>query len=216
MTNTGPCVVAYETDPNHPGLHRLLRSLERWKWQHNIILDRRWRGFGHRLKRVVEACRDLVGRYTHVIHVDARDVIAVGPPSEWVPPPVPLLLATEMNVWPNPTLKPLYPDHPSPWKFAHSQFTVDQKRLDVFNGVDSIPDHYDDQLWVSELFLKGTPDVALDYAGATVQSIAFSHPWADYFEVDDDRVVNKITGTRPLLCHGNGGTDMSWLPGGKL
>lgn len=216
MTNTGPVVLAYETDPSHPGLHRLLRSLEKWKWQHNVILEPRWQGFGRRLKSIAAACRDLLGRYTYCIHVDARDVVAVGPPSEWVPPPVPLLLATEMACWPNyPGLQEKYPPNltPSPWKHAHSQFTIKTDRVDLL-ACDGISDVKDDQFHCHELFLSGNPEVALDFDGKYVQSIAHSHPWQQFFEVDGDRVYNKITKVKPLFVHGNGGTDLSWVPGG--
>lgn len=216
MTNTGPCVVAFETDPNHPGLHRLLRSLEKHKWQHNIILDPHWRGFGHRLKRTVETCRDLVGRYTHIISVDSRDVVAVGPPGEWIPPPVPLLYAAEQALWPPvPGLAERYPFQipwPSLWRHAHSPFIIDLKHIDLL-AADGIDNLKDDQLHAHERFLSGNPDIQLDTQCKYIQSIAHCHPWDKFFAVEGERVRNLMTGSRPLWVHGNGTTTMDWVPG---
>jgi hypothetical protein len=209
-----PVVIAYETDAANPGLARLRRSLDRLGWDFELVLERRWRGFGRRLKAVVERCRSLGDRYSHAVHVDSRDVVAVGPATEFVAPTVPLLLATEKAAWPRPELQSLYPPPPTPhpWKHAHSQFVVRLDRLDLLDCA-HVRDNYDDQLHVTELFLRGSPEIALDYDCRYVQSIAHSNPWQADFAVEDGRVHNLKTGSLPLIVHGNGGTAMDWVPG---
>lgn len=209
-----PVIVTYDTHADHPGLARLIRSLDKWGWEKEVVIERGWRGFGRRLKAVVERCRTLGDRYTHAIHVDARDVVFVAPPSDFVAPPVPLLFATEQALWPPvPGLKELYPPPPSmPFCHAHSQYTVDLSRLDLLN-CDDIPDHKDDQLHAHEVFLSGNPEVALDYNCVYVQSVAHCHPWQKFFAVEGERVRNLLTGSLPLSLHGNGQTTMTWIPG---
>lgn len=219
MTNTGPVVVCYETDTSSRGLHRLLRSLEKWGWDHNVVTDRKWLGSGRRLKEVAKHCRALVGRYTHVIHVDSRDVVCTGPRSEWVPPSCPLLLSAELNCWPDQSLADRYPPNPLPWRFPHSQFVLSLKHCDVLD-LDGLEDGTSDQLHLHRLYLKNTGDIAIDHSGKYVQSVLRKRldgtEIDHHFEVVDGRVVNKLTGERPLVCHANGLADLSWIEGGSL
>lgn len=205
--------VSYDTDVRHPGVGRLVRSLERWGWDYRFVVDDRWRGFGRKFKKIAAACRELADRFDYAISVDARDVVAVGPPSDFAPPPVPLLLSTEENCWQSPVPRAGYPSKPGVWRFPHSPFTVDLRRCELLRD-DLLADHDDDQRHCHGLYLEGRRDeVDLDYDCRVVQSLAFCHPWPNFFAVEGDRVRNLKTGSLPLFVHGNGGTAMDWVPG---
>jgi hypothetical protein len=210
-----PVVLAYETDPSNSGVKKFVRSLEKFGWNYQLIVEPRWRGFGRRLKKVIEKAKELKGSYSHCIHVDARDVLFQGNPSEFVAPEVPLLLAGEENLWPG-TVKVSrqeYPQGTSIWRFAHSQYVLDLNYCDLMEA-EEIEDTKDDQLHCHEIFFKTNRDnVRIDYECKYIQSIAFcANPWQKHFEVDSGRLYNIATKTYPLAVHGNGGTDMTWVP----
>lgn len=208
-----PYIVTYDTEISHPGVQRLLTSLRKWKWDFTILRDPQWLGFGRKFKRTVAHCKELAERtdYTHVISIDARDFIAVGPPEEFTAPIVPLLISTEKGCWPDSHLASEYPKCDTPWKYAHSPFTIDLTRLELLHP-EWLQDWEDDQRHVTKLFF-GIEErfVALDYRGDVVQSVAFCLPnWQDSFEINGDRISNKLTGSKPLLLHANGGTETEW------
>lgn len=212
---TAPRVVAvtFETDANHPGLRRLCKSLVKWGWDYQVVLEPRWKGFGFKFKSIAGRCRQLGDAYDWAVSIDSRDFVAVGPPTDFQPPPVPLLLSTEENCWQSPVARADYPSKPGVWRFAHSPFTIDLRRCELLRDGE-VADTDDDQRHCHRLYLEGgRGEVDLDYDCRVVQSIAFNHPWTDYFAVEGDRVRNLKTGSLPLAIHANGGTAMDWVPG---
>lgn len=207
-----PVVVTYDTDPANPGLARLVRTLENRGWHYEVLIDRGgWRGFGRRLKVAADRCRELSGTYSHAIHVDARDVVCTAPPVDFYPPHCPLLLATERGCWPDGDRAVNYPPCSHPWKFAHSQFVLDLKRVELLD-CDGIEDWADDQRHLTDVYFKGNPEVQLDYRSDYVQSVAFCNPnFLDWFAIEGNRVRNRTTGSLPLFCHGNSRVDLNWL-----
>lgn len=217
-----PLVVAFATTMTHPGAQRWLASCARWGWAYFAIVGP-WRGWGGRLRQVL-AYAETARRdgFTHLVHTDMWDVIALGPPSElgealdrYARPP--LLLAVEAGCWPDGTLAPRYEPRLLPWWYPHSQFVIDLSQPFPV-GVADVDDAQDDQRHFHQLVLAGTPGLVLDRQCAVFQSIAHSHPWPQFFALDGDpmlgqarRLANVLTGTRPLFAHGNGGTDMAWL-----
>lgn len=211
-----PIVIIYASDFTHKGLQRLIGSLSYYNWDYHVIRYE-WRGWSHRLKSVWKSLAvHKQTSYTHAIHVDAYDVIATGPSSmfesAWKSANydnAAMILATELNCWPDKSKAELHPQNPSPWKYAHSQFTVDLSRLDELSVVADIPEGADDQGYLMDLFLSWKYPIRLDYGCRIVQSIAFAHPWQNWFW--EKPLTNRLTGSEPLFAHGNGGTDMSWL-----
>jgi len=209
MTNK-VVVVSYTNYPNHSGSQRFVNSLKKWGWDYSLVTEPQWKGFGNRLKKVVERFNELKDKYDWGIHIDAHDVIASGPPSEFVAPDYPLQLACEGGCWPDGFKEQQYPQpRKQLWWYAHSQYIVNLKRLDVLKA-EGLDDYADDQRHCTDLYFNNPDEVKLDYECKTIQSIAFAHPWTDYFEYQGDRVVNKITGSKPLFLHANGGTSTEW------
>lgn len=221
-----PVVLSYGN--NQDECHRLMNSLAAWGWEYEILgIGESWKGWSHRLRTVWNRAEELRGKYTHVVHVDAYDVIANNYAHEFGDAwntanydNAALVLAAEVNCWPKKELAERHPPNPSPWKYAHSQWVLDLDRMDEVSVVGEIPDGYDDQLWLMERFLDWKYPIRLDYAGYLVQSTAFSHPWQAWFGIDGassfdpvmgkDHVLNPVA--QPLFLHANGGTDTSWWP----
>jgi hypothetical protein len=221
-----PCVVTFETDPTHPGLALLVASCHQWGWPIRLVHSE-WRGWGWRLKRVLAQSNRLRQEgFTHLLHLDARDVLMLAPVGRFAEVMAhydhpPLLLATEHNCWPGEAKKwediPKYQESKrvSRWPFPHSQYCLDLTKP-VPAGFGQCGDTIDDQLHCHETFVNDTDGkVKLDNECRLVQSIAFSSPWENFFELDEDnprgRLANRLTGSRPLAAHANGGTHMHWL-----
>ena len=207
-----PCLVTYDTDPNHPGVSRLVKSTRLWGWDLFMLHDPVWRGFGRKYKEIVKKCHEVVATtdYTHALSIDARDFIAVGPPSEFVAPKVPLLISCERGCWPDGDRAKDYPECPTPWKYVNSPFTIDLKYLWLLST--DIQDWEDDQRHITNIYFNSEEKhVELDYRCDIIQSVAFCLPeWQQWFEIEDKRVLNKLTGSKPLLLHANGGTETGW------
>lgn len=208
---TKPLLLTYDTDHSHPGVNRLNRSCSLWGWDLVVLSDAKWTGFGRKFKQIVNKAKDFIGSdYTHIVSIDARDFIVTGPVEEFVAPKVPLLISTECAAWPIAERAVDYPFCPTPWKYCHSPFTVDLTRLDLLPS--DIPDYYDDQHHIANIYFSSKrEEVALDYRCDIVQSVAFCQPFEERFNIIDGRLYNKLTGSKPLLVHGNGKTDLSFF-----
>lgn len=213
-----PIVVTFATDKAHPGLQRLSESCARWGWPLRII-ESRWLGWGGRLRRVVfDAPLLREAGYTHMVHVDAYDVVCVGPPVEldfalvaYHQPAV--LLAAEAVCWPpDEGMAASYEPRASHWWYAHSQFVLDLGQTVPANLID-VEDNEDDQRHLHRVVLAKTPGVVIDRSCRVVQSIAHCHPWQEFFMVlgGKHRIVNRVIGSMPLFIHGNGQTEMGWV-----
>lgn len=74
-------VITYETDLNHKNLKTLEKTLTMNKYRYRVINERKWKGFGGKIKKLKSQLK-----YLHpeqiVIITDARDVISVNFKSE--------------------------------------------------------------------------------------------------------------------------------------
>jgi hypothetical protein len=226
-----PIVLSYAAGPyDRKCLHRLEATCRKWGWDCAIGEEPTWRGFGRRLKAIGEMAQTAkAAGFTHAVHVDAFDVICVGPP-ELKAPDVPLLLAGELGYWPDRGKESEYgyatTPPKTPWRYVHSQFVLDLEYVDWFrNLIQDMDDVEDDQGFLTEAYLQHQYhardrlipatnwSMVLDYDCTVIQSIAHCHPWDAFFAVEGDRVRNKVTGTLPLFIHGNGRTNLEWVPG---
>lgn len=209
-----PVLVSYATD--HAQAARLRNSATRLGWRVEIAYESEWRGLGRKFKGLVEAGRSATARgSTHAVCVDGYDVIALGGPDEFADAMEPfadaaVVFAAEKACFPDGSLAPRYPTTTNPWRFLNAQFVVRAGEFDRL-AAERCRDDEDDQLFLTRRFLDAGVGV-LDYDGRVVQTVAHCHPWRDWFGVAGGRVVNKLTGSRPLFVHGNGRTDLSWVP----
>lgn len=205
-------------------MEALEASLKRHGWDYDLMgVGDPWVYFGAKLRAVHNGIpRWKAAGYTHCVHVDAFDVVALAGPGELrekmgrlgMPP---FLLAAEVGCWPDAAKADRHPPCPYPWRYAHSLYVMDLARPDILDG--DQPDGTDDQDHLMTRFLSGA-GVALDYECRVFQALAHLHPWTKWFEVLPSaqspngvpRVANLATGELPVFFHGNGRTDMSWLP----
>jgi hypothetical protein len=223
-----PCVVSYCNEPNYIGVHLLIESCERWGWPMRLIQGE-WRGFGHRLKRVLSLAYKLRQEgFTHLWHLDAYDCLMVGPASRFAEAvnhynnPA-LLLAAEHCCWPEAAKQ--WENHPknqeskrvSRWSYPHSQYVWDLSQPLPAGFIDC-EDGDDDQFQCHKAWIEDTKGkVKVDNECRLVQSVAFCSPWHNFFELDhitpSGLLYNRLTTTKPLAAHGNGGrgTALNWI-----
>lgn len=206
--------VTYATHA-HPGLDRLVRSLERHAWAYRVLgLGQPWRGFGSKLCAVREAIPVLRDAgFTHALFTDGFDTVAFRGPADVTPlvPPTGALVSCEPACWPDPGLAEQYPPTNSRWKYLNSGgYAGELGYLADLLG-DAVPPE-DDQLYLTRKYLGGNhPLLRRDDACTVFQPLAHlvSFPgqmWEDYFErVDGGGVKNTETGTTPAFLHNNGG-----------
>lgn len=154
--------------------------------------------------------------YTHLLRLDAFDMVMIGPPSELetklaIYGSPPLLCSAEAGCWPGDYRKEEYGPREHQWHYAHSPLTFDLRQ--------ETPERYwqmkdrgygTDQFHLADLVIDGV--IPIDRGQHIVMSMAHVNPWTDAFDIVGDRVHNRITGGTGLVAHGNGRTDLSWVP----
>lgn len=154
--------------------------------------------------------------YTHLLRLDAFDMVMIGPPSELEEKMAiynnpPLICSAECGCWPASYRMDEYPERLHPWWFAHSPLTFDL-RQDAPVRYWQMPErgYGTDQYHLADLVIEGV--IPIDRGQHIVMSAAHVNPFSDAFVIEGDRVFNKLTGGRGLVLHGNGRTDISWAP----
>jgi hypothetical protein len=188
-----------------------------------------WRGFGYRLKRVLSYADSLRREgFTHLLHLDAYDCLIVGSPGRFgdvmdhYGEPT-LLLAAEHCCWPEAAKQwndlPKYQEsrRVSRWSYPHSQFCWDL-RQPLPAGFGECEDGDDDQFQCHRVWVDDNDGkVKVDNGCRLVQSVAFCSPWQNFFDIDETnptgKITNRLTQSRPLVVHGNGGrgTALNWV-----
>ena len=156
---------------------------------------------------------------------DAWDMLFLGTRREFedVVGAQPLLLHAEKACWPDSSKASLYPPADSPWRFVNgtgpagtgaaiadaieygmAHFPITGDGHDVY---DTSKDN--DQRFWTDIYLAGIGK--LDTECRLSQSLVMAANGD--FAVKDERLVNKITGSRPLFVHANGASAMlGWKP----
>ncbi len=189
------------------GLEYLVRSLQRNGYDFDILgMGETWPGFGFKIFKVHEWCENHREDYTHVMLVDAFDVMALAPMPDVDIKGV--LFSAEKACWPDAKEAENYPANDSAWKYLNSGSYIGEidALMKIFNEVPFSSMNYD-QLWWTKVFLSGFYDIRLDYNCEYFQSIAF-RDHGDY-KVENGSLFNLVHSTCPFIIHGNGKTDMS-------
>jgi hypothetical protein len=173
------------------------------------VIVAEWKGFGTKL---IQTYNYLINNpaVTEFVFVDAYDVIVLGTLNEFeekLQDRSKMLISVEKNCWPNQNLSSLYPQVDSDWKYINSGSYFSPSKLFI-EMVESNPPLFidDDQLWLTNEFLRKTEDKVLDYNCDVFQSYSFIAE--DDFAYNDNRLENLKTGTKPIFVHGNGKTNM--------
>ena len=191
--------------------YELKRSLVYHGWDYHFI-QHEWDGFLGKLHYTYNYLKNLEG-YTHFIYTDAWDTFAVaGPDSVKVPDG--LLISAERACYPHPEKSVLYPDNPSPWKYVNGggwcgEIAAFIKLYELCPPTTEL----NDQVYLTDQFLKGYDWVKLDYECEIFQTLGFC-PESDFkfrrhhLGANHYYVYNEANGTFPTFIHGNGHTPM--------
>ncbi|MEE2960243.1 MAG: hypothetical protein VYA34_05815 [Myxococcota bacterium] len=165
-------------------------------------------GFGWRILLMREVLKKL-HKDSIVMVTDCFDVVLSASPKEIISKfkafDCPIVFSAEMNVWPDPSLKPRYPEHPSPFRFLNAGGYIGYVGAlgELFNGLEvDVAD--DDQLVLSRHFLDAPGAIRLDHECSIFQTLYKVHPDSLIYNSKYHRVMNLKMGSFPCVFHGNG------------
>ncbi len=208
-------VVTYTTDFQHPAVKYLIESMRHWKWPEPVIVGGGISFMGHigKMRDVKTELPKMKARgFTHALYTDAWDVVCTGPFEE-IRDFTGALLSADAGCWSDQgNVEPhMFPDTGTRWKYVNGGGWMGE--IDFLLDVvlkDSERELWNDQFWLSKKWFNSTPGLLLDSKCEVFQCL--SQTPRESLTVEGERVVNLETGTKPLLIHGAGGTDMSWVP----
>jgi len=186
-------------------------TLEDHGWVYHRVVAPIWGGFATKLKCVHEMAKFFT-RFTHIMFVDARDVVLLGTPDQvlkrFLEFDHPWVCGAEVNLWPVDSFpRDVFPKSSTCWRFLNSGAYVANREhlLACFEKWPDIPNDADDQRWLAERFLEGN-DILLDYKCKLIQNMCGSD---HLMFMEYGRAYNMLTHTEPLIVHFNGGTDIT-------
>lgn len=169
-----------------------------------------WYGFSMKLHLVERYLQEHDDQ--HVMVLDAFDSVLLGGAAELLDRYFsfnhPLVMSTQMGCWPDEEKLPLYPAAPTPFATVNSGAWVGDRDhlLRVFQRHPLPAGTWDDQRYWTDVFLGDNELVRLDY-----HQRLFASCGDGFLQWREGGVVNAITGSRPLACHGNGGLSLAKL-----
>lgn len=141
-----------------------------------------------------------------------------------------VMFNAEKDLFPRGDLKNAFPDMGFPWRYLNSGLYIGKPgnilaMLEAMNMDDIADDHradddlhggagkmvhVNDQGWFQFLFAAHPVPMTLDCKCEAFQSLS-SCTW-DEFDLSKNKIVNKVTGTTPLVFHANGAAKNEMLP----
>jgi hypothetical protein len=184
----------------------LKRSLIHFGYDFHFI-EHEWKGFLDKIHETYQYLKSLKG-YTHFLYTDAWDTFALAPAGELnAKMPDGLLISGERACYPYPELAIKYPVNKSAWRFVNGggwcgEISAFIKMYEAQPPTDEL----NDQVYLTNQFLKGCEWIKLDYNCSIFQTLAFCSD--DDFKYYD-RILNRATLEQPIFIHGNGHTSIS-------
>lgn len=205
-------IVTVATRPD-PGLDILIESMEKFGLDYVVLgQNQQWKGFGTKIILLAKYLAKISAEYTHVIFVDAYDVIFLSGIEEiekhyvnnWSDK---IVFSAELNCWPCAELADQYPPSDSLWRYLNSGSYIApiSRLLDLFK---TYPPTYemDDQLYFTKILLDQQCSMLLDTECILFQTTAFCYN--NEYGAEQGRLINNMKGTKPVIIHGNGRTPM--------
>lgn len=218
-------VITFTTDPSNPGYKHLIKSLDKHGYEHYTFglkgeQEFSWGGDNY-TPMIPQLKEELNNGYTHILYTDAWDTLAMGNQDELIKKYLDISL--EGNNWiysaeKNPCFtKDLSKyDSVSRWKYLCAGNFIAPTKLFI-DIVEAYKRHENenDQQWGSWLFENDEDNqFILDVNCQIFQTLynmngLHQQPnWKEFAYSDEDRIVNLITGSKPVFIHGNGKVDM--------
>lgn len=200
------------SDENHPGLLKLIKSLQLFGWDYTVI-KHEWRGFGDKLIATYEYLK-LHPEINEFVYSDAFDSVCLGTEKEvsakWTDR-TKILWAAERACYPHGDLSNQYPEAPHSYKYLNGGQWI-SSRENFLDFYERNPPHFsvNDQAHSTDIFLNYNSDslVKLDYNCAIFQAYSFIND-NDYTYCNHcHRITNNETNSQPVFFHGNGHTPL--------
>jgi len=212
MNNIVAISIISENLVDEPKTVASLSTLQAHGWIYVRKVVSRWSGFALKLKIVYELAQEL-NNFTHIMFVDARDVVLLAPPGQVLKRFLefyrPWVCGAEVNLWPVDSFpRDVFPKSSTCWRFLNSGAYVANREhlLACFEKWPDIPDEADDQRWLASRFLENPDDILLDTGCKLIQNMCGSD---HLIYMEYGRAYNMLTHTEPLIIHFNGGTDIT-------
>jgi len=198
-----------------PGFARLWDSCRHWNITPLVLgFGSEFGGMTSKVHLLYRALVALAGSLKTVMFLDGFDTLVTAPASAILRTfrdfGRPLIFSAERNCFPEPDRSERYPPVPTPYRFLNSGTFIGNARylLWLLARWDAAawPADASDQLLLTDAFLANTSALALDYECRLFQCM---HSAEGDVEVDENGFRNLVTGTRPLIVHANGSSDMS-------
>ena len=207
-------VITFSTNSTNPGLIHLVNSLKRNCYNYHVLVGEQFSWGGNNYLAIAHWLKQNRGDYTHILYTDAWDTLAMAPVDEFA--------ALNENVWlfsaeKNPCFAGNLSKYQSAsrWKYlcAGGYLAPIDFYIEVVESEPRLANE-NDQQWASRIFETGKYPVALDTGCRIFQTLYNMGPfnaapnWGEFAVSDEGRLVNLITGTKPIFIHGNGKVDM--------
>jgi hypothetical protein len=204
-------LITTATNVNHPGFLQLKRSLDHFGWDYDVIGGNYVR-YGSKMVNAYNYAKQT--DCSHLFIVDAYDVFMLGTMQDAlskIKDDNCILFNAEKGCWPFSDWADRYPETSSDWKYLNggAAFVSVPLFIEMFESA-PILDTDNDQVNLAELFLSKKFNFKLDNRSEVFQSIAFE-AIEDFYYGENGELKNLKTGTKPVIIHGNGGTDMSLI-----
>lgn len=221
-------LVASVADPicaAQPQTQAVTAIFERWGFDYRPLVDYSWIGWPSKAWGFMRTARELAagGEYTHLMFVDARDIVLLASPDEvmerYFALGHPWVYNAEPNIWSPKSFKP--EDYPTPrctYRYLNAGACIGEVAhihacFDKWTGGGRPPMNMPggDQDWMAARFIEGYPDaIGLDLGCYLFQcmcgSLVGDNP---HCTIEPGKVYNNVTNTEPVIIHFNGGDDIT-------
>ena len=208
-------LISHCTDFSNPGYLKFKESLDIFKWDYQF-LNERYDAYGSKMISAYNFAKKT--DCSHLFICDAYDIYMLGTMQEAVDRLTNkfgsdcVVFNAEKACWPYTQWAQDYPIVESPWKYLNGGAAfVNTKRFIQLFEENPIQHHDNDQVNLARIYLdkRERYNMRLDTHCDVFQSIAFEHP--DDFLLTDSNCpfVNLVTGSQPIIIHGNGKTNMN-------
>jgi len=221
----------YESPRGRGHLGFLQESCKRLGLNVSVLgFGERWTGGGMAMRLVKEAIADET-EDTIVLVVDAFDVLVLAGWDEILEKltqfSTPIVFSAEKGCWPDKELSTVYPPPPllpqlsdsespktseqdgplSPYRYLNAGGYIGYAGAlrEAIQELSPRDDDRSDQRHYTRYFLDHPDKVSLDYRATIFQTLFDVAPDDVAFDATEPtRVINRLTGTRPCILHGNG------------
>lgn|GEM_PF-3125713 len=207
-------VIGTATNLNHEGFKQFKDSLDRFDWNYDILTDT-YKAYGSKMVNAYNYAKQT--DCTHLFILDTYDIIVLGTMQQAIDridDIDSIIFNAEKGCWPYSDWAEKYPKVKSDWKYLNGGACFVNVDLFIKMFEDYPIKHSDnDQVNLAEIYLKHRDkyNMKLDTNCDLFQSVAFESE--DDFEYRHGILINKKTGTQPLIIHGNGKTNMDKVYG---